>query len=261
MLPEKSNPQQASSNFNLTAVFDWMPVCAIITDDFGLIQEVNQQTVSFFKASTKEDFIFDKQNLSNLTIDGSRIKELISTAKKSGETTFKELFFRRFDKTISGATVSARTIPENPSLFLIIFQPTLPQNEVYVQELAQSFKKEAQKFRPYLNKPGKLILDELLADDITSNLHSNKPSNRYSSVIIGQDRLQKLSSLFPHFSDKELNLCALLSLKMSIDEIAAATGSTPNSLRVLLHRLLPKTKFADTKEFIRFLDLNTHKNS
>lgn len=260
MLPE--NPEiHPTVHQSLTAVFDWMPVCAIITDVHGLIQEVNQQTVNFFRASTKEDFIFDKQNLTNLTIDGSRIKELLSNSKKTGKTVSKELFFRRFDKTISGATVGVHAIPENPSLFLIIFHPTAPQNEVYVQELAQSFKKEAQKFRPYLNKPGKLMLDELLADDITTNLHSTKPSNRYSSIIIGQDRLQIIRSLFPNFSDKELNLCAFLSLKMSIDEIAGATGSTPNSLRVLLHRILPKTNFTDTKEFIRFLELNIRTNS
>ena len=260
MLPENPEIHQ-SAHHGLSAVFDWMPVCAIITDAHGFIQEVNQQTVTFFRASTKEDFIFDKQNLANLTIDSNRIKELLLSAGKTNNTTSKELFFRRFDKTISGATVNVRAIPDRPSLYLIIFQPTAPQNEVYIQELSQAFKKEAQKFRPYLNKPGKLMLDELLADDITSNLHGTKSSNRYSSVIIGEDRLEKISNLFPHLSDKELNLCALLSLKMSIDEIAAATGSTPNSLRVLLHRLLPKTQFTDSKEFVRFLDFNTRTNS
>lgn len=257
MLPENSELHQNVLH-SLSAVFDWMPVCAIITDANGLIQEVNQQTVSFFRASTKEDFIFDKQNLANLTIDSNRIKELLLSARKTNNTASKELFFRRFDKTISGATVNAHIVPEHPSLYLIIFQQISPQNEVYAQELAQAFKKEAQKLRPYLNKPGKLMLEELLADDITSSLHSAKPSNRYSSVIIGQDRLQKLSTLFPHFSDKELNLCALLSLKMSIDEIAAATGSTSNSLRVLLHRIVAKTEYTETKDFVRSLEQRTN---
>jgi hypothetical protein len=50
----------------------------------------------------------------------------------------------------------------------------------------------------------------------------------------------------------------LLSLKMSIDEIAAATGSTPNALRVLLHRIVAKTEYSETKDFIRSLRQTTN---
>ncbi len=235
---------------DLATVFDWMPVCSLIVDSHGIILDVNQKAIQFFGAITKEDFIFDKQNLSNMIIDSHRASELFRLISKSSEPVNKEILIRRFDKTISGIHLQACPFPDNADQILIQFYEKSTTNQIHIQELSQSFSREAQRLRPYLNKPGKNILEEIVTSDFSEGQNTkNKPV-----VIISKERMDQLTALFPEFSNNELYLCGYLSLKISIDEIATLMGKTPNSLRVSFHRILKKTSFSTGKEFLRNLE-------
>ena len=87
---------QSNASLSMQSVFEWMPICALVIDSNGLIQEVNQKAIQFFGANTKEDFIFDKQNITNMIVDRPQALEFIkSISKKQGST--KQ---RNFNKAI-----------------------------------------------------------------------------------------------------------------------------------------------------------------
>jgi len=237
----------------LTSIFEWMPTCAMVIDVNGIISELNQKAIQFFKAATKEDFIFDKQNIRNMIVDSHRATELIKSITRN-ETFTKEILIRKFDKTIVGIDLHACFLPDNSNLILIQFTEKKPYSKVYMYELSQAFRREVQRLKPYLNKPGKGILEEIIIEDIVDSISGNKTPKRNQVVVIGEDRMDKLTKMFPEFSNTELIFCGYLSLKMSTDEISSLTGKTPNSLRVTFHRILKKTTFSTGKEFLRTLE-------
>ena len=250
----ESSDNTTNHKSEMSTVFEWMPVCALIIDSHGIIQEVNQQAIQFFRATTKEDFIFDKQQLSNMIIDSHGAFELIRLVCKSSEPVSKEILFRRFDKTITGVDLNACLFPNNPNLILIQFQEKKINSQIYIHELSVAFRREAQRLKPYLNKPGKNILEEIIVNDSSEDIISNKSDKKNQIVIISEKRIKQLTDSFPEFSKNELYLCGYLSLKMTIDEIASLTGRTQNSLRVSFHRILKKTQFQNGKEFLRKLE-------
>lgn len=252
MNSENSNSSQ-SHQVSLTSVFEWMPTCAMVIDIHGIIHELNQKAIQFFKAATKEDFIFDKQNIRNMIVDSHRATELIKSITKN-ETFTKEILLRRFDKTIVGIDLQACYLPDSSNLILIQFSEKKPYSKVYMYELSQAFRREVQRLKPYLNKPGKGILEEIIIEDIVDSITENKNTKRNQVVEIGEERLNTLTKMFPEFSTTELILCGYLSLKISIDEIATLTNKTPNCLRVSFHRILRKTEFGSGKNFLRKLE-------
>lgn len=254
MFPEVPESHINPPHSQLTDVFDWMPVCAIVCDSYGLIQQINKQAVDFFRADTKEDFIFDKQQLAAHVLDQSRIKELIKQAGKKNENIYSKLFFRLFDKSVTGTEVRICRIPEKKEEFLILFFENKIQSELYIQELSRAFRNEALRLKPYLNKPGKDLLDEITNSESTSTLTTKKNSTKLLSQLVGEERLHRISEKYPYLSEKELNLCGYLSLHMSIEDVASITGNTPNALRVLFHRIFKKTPFETSREFLISLE-------
>lgn len=239
---------------SLSSIFQWMPSCALIIDNNGIILEVNQQAIRFFRASTKEDFIFDKQNIKNMVIDSQRTVDLIKIISKNTELISREILLRRFDKTITSVDMIAGIFPENPNHILIQFTESHPQSQANLTQLSQAYRREAQRLKPYLNKPGKNVLEEIIINDMLEEIISNKPSRNNQLDVVGEDRINQLTKIFPIFSNNELILCGYLSLKMSIDDISNLTGKTSNSLRVSFHRILKKTDYATGKEFLRILE-------
>ncbi|MFT3751908.1 MAG: PAS domain-containing protein [Paludibacter sp.] len=233
MIPENPNNSEifANTKTSLTTIFEWMPVCSLIVDKHGIIQDINQKAVEFFRAATKEDFIFDKENISNMIVDSQHANELLRMICRSTKPTNHEILIRRFDKTIAGIDLHARLFPDDSKLILIQFYEKNTNHQIYIHEASQAFKREAQRLKPYLNKPGKNILEEV----INSNASETIVPKKKALVIISDERMTHLTNLFPNFSNNELYLCGYLSLKMTIDEIAILTGKTPNCLRVSLH--------------------------
>jgi len=238
----------------MTTIFDWLPVCALVIDPNGIIHEVNQQAIHFFRATTKEDFIFDKQNIRNMIIDSHRAIEMIKLIVHSTEPVNQEILIRRFDRTIACVDLYSCLFPDNPHYIFLQFSEKKPANEVYMFELSQAFRREAQRLRPYLNKPGRKMLDEILIEDMAESIVDNKIKKKNQVVVIPDERMEQLKKMYPEFSNNDLIFCGYLSLKMSIDEISSVIDKTPNSLRVTFHRILKKTTFATGREFIRKLE-------
>jgi hypothetical protein len=241
------------SKLSHQSIFQWMPTCALVIDAIGNILEVNQQAIQFFKASTKEDFIFDKQNIKNMIIDFRRALELIELINRNTELINQEILLRRFDKTIASVDLNASVFPDNPNFILIQFTETYPQSQAILTELSEAFRHEVQRLKPYLNKPGKDLLEELIVNNMLEGITNNKATRSAQPVVVGEERINQLTKLFPELSNSELILCGYLSLKMSTNNIAKVTGKTPNSLRVAFHRILRKTTLASGKELLRLL--------
>jgi hypothetical protein len=238
----------------MSAIFEWLPVCALVIDPNGVIHEVNQQAIHFFRATTKEDFIFDKQNIRNMIIDSHRAAEMIKVISKSTRPVNQEILIRRFDKTIACVDLYACLFPDNPKYILLQFSEKKPQNQVYMFELSQAFRREAQRLRPYLNKAGRKVLDEIIIEDMAESIVGNKIQKKNQVVVVPEERMEQLKKMYPEFSNNDLIFCGYLSLKMSIDEISSVIDKTPNSLRVTFHRILKKTTFATGREFLRKLE-------
>ena len=135
---------------SLSSIFQWMPTCALIIDKNGIIVEVNEQAIRFFKASTQEDFIFDKQNIKNMIIDYQRANELIDNIKKNKTITDKEILLRRFDKTIASVDMNACIFPDYPNWILIQFKVTFLHRQDILNELSQAYNREALRLKPLL---------------------------------------------------------------------------------------------------------------
>jgi len=238
----------------MSTIFNWLPAPALVIDPNGLIREVNEQAIQFFRATTKEDFIFDKQNIRNLIIDSHRAIELIKLICKSTAPVNQEILIRKFDKTIVCVDLNACILPSNPTYIFLQFSEKKPQSQVYLFDLSQAFRREAQRLRPFLNKPGKKILEEILIEDMAESIVSNKITRKNQVVIIPEERMEQLKAMFPGFSNNELVFCGYLSLKMSIEDISGILDKTPNNLRVNFHRILKKTGFATGREFLRKLE-------
>lgn len=239
---------------SLSSIFQWMPTCALIIDKNGIIVEVNEQAIRFFKASTQEDFIFDKQNIKNMIIDYQRANELIDSIKKNKTITDKEILLRRFDKTIASVDMNACTFPDYPNWILIQFKETFLHSQDILNELSQAYKREALRLKPYLNKPGKEALEQMIISNILDEVTKNKPTRNDQVKVVGEDRIELLTQAFPQLSNSEIVLCGYFSLKMSIENVAHLTGKTPNCLRVAFHRILRKTTYKTGKEFLRALE-------
>jgi hypothetical protein len=236
-----------------TSIFKWMPTCALIIDKNGIILEVNEMAISFFKASTQADFIFDKENIKNMILDTHRANELINSAIKGNKIINREILLRKFDKSIASVELNACLFPDDSKIILIQFRDSYLQNQNVLEDLSSSFKKEVLKLKPYLNKPGKEILDKIIVSNLLDEITKNKPAIIDQAKTLGEKRIEQITKLFPQLSNSEIILCGYFSLKMSVENISHLTRKSPNCLRVAFHRILKKTHFESGKDLIRTL--------
>jgi len=253
MTPDQID-KKASYQKSFLSMFDWMATCAMIIDSNGFILDVNQQALEFFKTSTKEDFIFDKQQIKNLAIDARQTIDLIEKIKANKDLINRKTLLRRFDRSIACVDMSVCLFPDESENLLIQFTETPSQSYTILTELSQAYKREVLRLKPYLNKPGKDLLEQLIVDEILEGVLNNKPKREKQIEIRRDKKIKKLSEMYPILTEGDLRLCGFLALKMSIDEISNVTGKTTNSLRVVLHRIIVKMNFSKTQELRKLLD-------
>lgn len=246
--------QKITHQQSLSSVFQWMATIAMVIDINGSILDINQRAIQFFRASTKEDFIFERQHIMNMIIDSQRAMEIIKIIGKNNEFLNKKVLLRRFDKTIACVDMNACLFPDDPNYILLQFTETpAPLSQPILSELAKAYQREIVHLKPYLNKHGKELLEQI-NNNILDGVIKNKPTQNKKIEVIRDERINQLKKLFPQLSKSELTLCSFLSLKMSIDEIALVTNKTSNSLRVAFHRILQKTNFSHGKELLNLLE-------
>jgi hypothetical protein len=231
-----------------------LPTPAIIIDYRGGVIDFNKHALDFFNFSNKEQY-FNNLVIPTVFVDPSlAMKNILEmcTIRSSNAYT---IVLRKSDKSVESVNLFASYITQDRELILIQFTQISEKNKTVFNEFKQSFKNDVLKLKPYLNKPGRELLEQILENNgIEEQLKKFKVS-KSNSDYIPKDRLDKIHYLFPAFTNQELSLCGFLSLNLTIDEIAALTGKTSNCLRVLFHRLLQKTEYSSGKDFIRNLKL------
>lgn len=244
--------QDTKFNLEITSIFDWMPICSVITDKDANILDANQEALLFFGAQTKEKFLelckihsifVDKQIALDMLMENSITEEKIKT----------KILFRRFDKTIACIDIEVALFPKEKNYFLIQFTDNSHESHAIFTNIVQGIRNDILQLKPYLNKHGNELLSQIIFNEKLEGLVKNTPKRTFQNELIRQERIIVLSELYPKLSNNELELCTLLSLKISFEEIAKISGKTSNSLRVAFHRLVSKTDSLKSKDLLKKL--------
>ncbi len=237
----------------LETIFQWMPSNAIIIDTDGNIVETNQQAATFLRA-INTDTLRENYTLNDITIEFPRILEIIHALIHDKTNPVRKVLFRRLDKSIACVDISACVVPEHNNLIIIQFIDNSQKNNILYTSLIQTYRHEILRLKPYLNKPGKEIMEEIITANSMGKIVSNKSTQQIHSDLLSEDRIKAIIHLFPELTNTELTLCGFLSIRLTVEDIATLTNKSPNSLRVALHRIIRKTNTANSRGLIRSLE-------
>jgi len=237
----------------IESLFQWMPTCGIVIDKSGNIVDVNKNALAFFRLQGNAD-PNQIRHLSDIVVDLPRAMEFIAELFKSKKPTDRKALLRRQDNSIVYVDIIACVFPNKQNFILFQFSETSQQNQTLLTQLIKSFRLEIASLKPYLNKPGKEILQQIIKDDILEGIVNNKSTQSIQLEVVRDERISQLMRMFPELTNGELALCGFLSLRMTMDEIAGVTSKTPNSLRVTFHRIVRKLNLNSGKELIKRLE-------
>jgi len=250
VISNKSN--NAIFQQELSSIFEWMPTCTLIVDKYGTILDANQQALLFFKTETKKTLI-EFSNNNSIFVDELILLEILNEISDTKSVHKRKVFLARLDKTIACIDILAVSFPSTDHSFLIQFSDNSHESQDIFKNLVHTFKNNIIQLKPYLNKPGKELLGEILQNEELEGILKNKPKHNQEIALLCQERILQLSALYPELSIGELTLCAYLSLNISIENIAQITGKTPNSLRVAYHRIVMKIPSLNSKDLLKML--------
>lgn len=241
----------------LNTIFQWMPSCAIIIDTVGNLIDANSQALKFLGTSIFHTFT-EKRNFNQIAIDFPRAMEMIHETINKNEISSKKILIKKTDKSVHCISINACQVPDLHNYILIQFTCESKNNQQSNSPLIQSFKTEILRLKPYLNKPGKDLIEEIIAKNSVEKSTIEKSNSATHLDILSEQRIKIILELLPHLTNSELVLCGFLSLRMSIEEISSLTGKTANCLRVSFHRILHKTDFACGRDLIREIESKTN---
>ena len=250
-----SNTQIPTSTLSqhLGSILQYLPTSTLIISTKGSLYFINKQAVELFRCSSQEAF-FEKDNIKSLIVNLEYFSEMIDELKSSNKATVRNILIRRFDSTVVCANLFATLLPEDPNYVLLQLTEISAKTRILLTEMIQSLRHEAMTLNPYLNKPGKELLEKILTKTGINDAYSKQFGNQIQQEVLRESVATQLIDTFPMLTNSELTLCGFLSLKMTIEEIASLTGKTGNSLRVAFHRMLLKTGFSTGKDFLRKLE-------
>lgn len=232
-----------------------LPVPGIITNSEGKILHANRASIKFLIIK-ESDAVSTDTRINDFLISDTPILNMAAENINKFEDSQKSLI-RLKDGRIKCIDLYCSTLLTNPNLIQIQFTESNEVNQSRLLELLQSFGKEVLKLRPYLNKPGKELLETLFFNEITAGIEKNKLNKKNQLELISNNKTNKIASQFPQLNENEIILCGFFNQNLTIDEIAQITGKTSNSLRVSFHRLIKKTEFKSSKEFLKKLKMIT----
>jgi hypothetical protein len=240
-----------NTTFNQTETFvssfDWMPTCALVIDVAGNVLDINELGLDFFNATSKVEFLMNL-HISQIIVDPKPSMDLIKEICVTNKYFNAKLLFRQIDKCVDCVEICAKFNPNNHNEILILFKESSPENYYILKEMIRVFRQETIRLKPYLNKPGKDILDEIIKNENLNTIINYKPNRVKEIEIIHEKRIEQLAVIFPQLSKSELVLCSFISLKLTIEEIAILTCKSSNSLRVAQHRIIQKLNLSCLKE-------------
>lgn len=237
---------------SLKSVISILPTATILIDLDGNIQFANVQSLEFFRFPNHET-LYQKKELSFMLDDSQLCEGLLKQIRNSSTTVEKTILIRKFDKSVAFINLSTQYFKSDFEGIILQFADVSAKTIAFLSEKIRILRNEISTLKPYLNKPGKELLENIIKRNLQTGINENnsKQKNRFD---LGQNKTVQLIQLFPMLSDYELSICGLLTLKLSFEEIASITGKTSNSLRVTFHRLLKKTNFNSGKELLRKLE-------
>lgn len=237
---------------DFSSIFEWMPTCSVFIDGDANILEANEKALLFFKFPTKNTFL-EFCSTTSIFIDIPIILETIKEISITKRNVKKKTLLRKFDRTIACIDIEIASLPNKSDFFLIQFLDNSHESHSIFIDLVHCFKNDIAQLKPYLNKPGKELLEQIINNKNLEGIINNTPLRNQQMDLIQQERILKFSEMFPKLTNGELQLCAYLSLKISNEEIAKITGKTSNSIRVAFHRIVGKTDYSNGKDLLMMI--------
>ena len=113
-----------------------------------------------------------------------------------------------------------------------------------------SIKDEVAKLKPYLNRTGKTMLENILKK------YFREESNQQltlDDLVYYEKELRIIQKAYPLLSHREVILCGLLVNDMDSKDIASITNRTLDSVFVTIHRINKKLDFLNKKQLVNTL--------
>lgn len=238
----------------MTAVFNQLPLPTIIVDSAGVVVLINKEAKKYLFISN-EDVRTQYVDINKIIVsDISGAVFTVDEAYLQDEVKVHKALVRIVDGRVICVDLYISPLEFNSTMFQIQFVESNEQNQLVLSDLVNSYSKEVLRLRPYLNKPGKEMLAQLVFNEISLGVEKNKLNRRIQLELVNNQLVSKLAKEFPQLSNNDLILCGFFSQKLTIDEVAAVTGKTSNCLRVSLHRIVRKTAFKSSKAFLLKLE-------
>lgn len=240
-LQEENNVPQINYNF----LFHVIPDPVIIIDKNGRLVELNITATDEFASISIgdkfENLFSDKRKIKNTLLELFRfhkviIDKAIVKTKKSDIQTFE------FKATI---------LSESNELYLFIFNNLASKNDLIKLEIDHAFSTEINELKPYLNKTGKELVEKKITDNKLTQIFESEVKSHQPTNLIDLNQLNKISSVYPNFSNNEQKIAYFLSIEASINQIATITGKTANTIRVMIHRMKSKANVNSTSELAK----------
>ncbi len=112
-----------------------------------------------------------------------------------------------------------------------------------------SIREELTKLKPYLNRPGKIIHDEIM----TKYFREGNQKLTLDDLVYYEKELRIIQRTYPSLSHREVILCGLLVNDVDSKDIAVITNRSLVSVFVTIHRINKKLGILNKKELIIML--------
>ena len=220
-----------------------LPVPTFITDFEGdfidannlLLQNNRSQSIIKMQKTTAQDYFVDPNTLKKMK------QEIIS-----GKIITNQLLpMKDFEKNITFRTASARVLSDVDKLIIVQTIPNVHLDNFISTKFAELLT-NIKNLKPYLNRQGKLMLEEIYYHN--NNIVKNENLYAYLESVSKQ-----LLQFFPVLTCKEILVSAYITVGFSTKEITTIAGLSPNSLRVHIHNICQKLQISSRDELVQLL--------
>lgn len=220
-----------------------LPIPTYITDFNGDIIDANNEA---FK-SNKAGSLLNLQNGTSKDhfVDPNRLEKLVEDVFSGKGIVTQLIPMLDFEKNITFRTISLKILSPTDKLFIVQSTPNVHIDNLISNKFAELLS-NIKRLKPYLNREGKLILEDLYISNM--NILNNENLYVYLELLSKQ-----LLQFFPILTYKEILVSAYITLGFSTKEITSISGITPNSLRVHIYNICQKLKLSSRDELIQLL--------
>lgn len=236
------NIQSLKSNLLL----DSLAFAAIVFTNEGDIVYVNKSAEKLFGNKLNSN-----EKIHSIFIDKKQFDAINNRINESTTNTRKIALIKKNNYETEVFEVFIQTIIGQAELRLLVLNTINENSKLVLEHITQNLLKETNSLRPYLNKAGKDKLEQIKKTTATNNSLYGIENMR--SEIISEERIAELIKLYPQLSPNEIDLCALLTLRLNYKQIALINKKTQIAIRVSVHRMLKKMELNTLNELLSLL--------